>query len=196
MRKPQPSLKFYLKHSADVDALWGEEAAPEGIAPEDWAKFRTVLALVGEEVAGLLVDVRDAALEGLEGVAVPFSTGSYANTISRDWNAWRGFKLKGKGNKSRVGLVGVCLEAESASAPRLTGYVAFDDEGADGFKEAASANLVSPSEQNYWDKLGRVAICSRPLDGESNLDEVIEEFGTKFADIAEALKKSCNPKGA
>lgn len=89
MSRVGPALAFYCRHGLEVDELWKLSKSPEGVSPEDWEKFETVIARASKQVEVWLEAGRKGAIGALAGRA---TCGAQSRTLTRDWFAWAQLK--------------------------------------------------------------------------------------------------------
>ncbi len=122
------SLQFYVKHAADVGALWAEDEKPDGVAPAEWEIFREVLVELKNDAEALLRRLF-GPLEAPGQIKGFVATGRKAYKVWEYWDYRRQFKKAAKGNRGPVGSVGVQVVDEPGGASFLVVYVSASNPG-------------------------------------------------------------------
>ncbi len=121
MTRLSQSLQFYVKHTSDVSALWGEDEKPDGVAPEEWDLFKEVLEETKSDADALLRRL-SAPLES--GLIKGFSViGRKPKNLREYWDYYRQFKRDGKGNHGATGYASVQIVDESGGTLFMIVYV-------------------------------------------------------------------------
>ena len=121
MPKLSSPLQFYVKHAADVGALWAESEKPDEVKPEEWALFQDVLEELKSDADAL---VRRLASPLDDGAIAGFSViGKRPYKVRENWDYYRQYKPVGKGNRGPAGHAGIQIVDEPGGKSFFVVYV-------------------------------------------------------------------------
>lgn len=114
-----PSLAFYLKNAADMDALAAHGVmAPEGVANAEWARVRKVISNAQLQARTLLVKHAKAGLFSAANRAGRHARGDSGDTtIRRHWAYWMAVAADKDGDA--LLSLGVALDCQPDNKPWL-----------------------------------------------------------------------------
>ena len=176
-------LQFYIKHAADVGALWEEEGKPDGVGAEEWATFRDVLEELKSDAEALLHRLFIPLETGLStGFII---VGRKAYKVRDLWDYYRQFKPSGKGNRGPVGCAGVQIIDEPAGGSFLVVYAT-----GLSFTRPDAASVVDRCPNELMKTLAdKLVVASLKLSPEITEEALAQVVAGAVPDIIAVLKR-------
>jgi hypothetical protein len=184
MTKLGASLQFHVKHAADIEALEGCDAVPEGVSDHDWGTYAEVLGLAVEQAVQLLRRCRDDAENRLKEVITRRGKGAQDRKVAETWDTWFRFEALRKGRKSTDddGAIGVYF---CGNPPSIVPYVKLYNEQRRAMLEQKIAEV--PDGQKRLSEAACRAVANITVTVDSDPAVLVKGVGDAFGQIAKDL---------